>query len=127
MQLAGREMRQRGGGIILLLAWSQGNRVFRKGQAAYLASQAGLLSLTRPAADEFAPFGIRVHAVCLQTPAAELLSVHSLDRLTVQQWAQGYPNLRLGDHPNQVSLVLFLCSAEAASLNGQVVTVGEAG
>jgi NAD(P)-dependent dehydrogenase (short-subunit alcohol dehydrogenase family) len=60
-QSVGRVMRAQGGGIILNLIPLAGHT--ETGHAAYAASKLGLLGLTRLAAEELAPYGIRVHAV----------------------------------------------------------------
>ena len=57
-------MRARGGGAIVNVASIAGQRISFGGTANYTASKAGLLGLTRHAAYELAPDGIRVNAVC---------------------------------------------------------------
>ena len=57
-------MRRRGGGAIVNVASIAGQRISFGGTANYSASKAGLLGLTRHAAYELAPDGIRVNAVC---------------------------------------------------------------
>ena len=57
-------MRARGGGAIVNIASIAGQRISFGGTANYTASKAGLLGLTRHAAYELAPDGIRVNAVC---------------------------------------------------------------
>ena len=57
-------MRRRGGGAIVNVASIAGQRISFGGTANYSASKAGLLGLTRHAAYELAPEGIRVNAVC---------------------------------------------------------------
>ena len=57
-------MRARGGGAIVNIASIAGQRISFGGTANYSASKAGLLGLTRHAAYELAPDGIRVNAVC---------------------------------------------------------------
>src|SRR5206468_11079630 len=56
-------MRARGGGAIVNIASIAGQRISFGGTANYSASKAGLLGLTRHAAYELAPDGIRVNAV----------------------------------------------------------------
>src|SRR5262249_44206665 len=57
-------MRVRGGGAVVNIASIAGQRISFGGTANYSASKAGLLGLTRQAAYELAPDGIRVNAVC---------------------------------------------------------------
>ena len=40
-----------------------------------------------------------------------------------QRWSESFPNLRLGDHPETVCLVLYLCSTAGASIRGQVISI----
>lgn len=61
MQSVGRVMRLQGGGVIVNLVPLVGR--LQPGRSAYVASKLGLLGLTRLAADELSPYGIRVHAV----------------------------------------------------------------
>ena len=76
--------------------------IFRSGRAAFVASQAGLLGLTRQAAYELAGDHIRLNAVQLE---------------------------RLPGEPSEADLVpvveqvLFLCSQAAHALTGQVIPV----
>ncbi len=43
--------------------------------------------------------------------------------MKLHRWLESFPQVRLGDHPDLVSLVLFLCSQAASSLTGQVMSV----
>jgi 3-oxoacyl-[acyl-carrier protein] reductase len=61
IQSVGRVMRVQGGGVIINLIPLAGHT--QTGHAAYIASKLGLLGLTRLAAEELSPYGIRVHAV----------------------------------------------------------------
>ena len=60
IQSVGRVMRARGGGVIVTLGAAPRQT---SGAAAYLASMAGMESLSRMAADELAPYGVRFHFV----------------------------------------------------------------
>ncbi|TAK12424.1 MAG: SDR family oxidoreductase [Anaerolineae bacterium] len=58
-QSVARVMREQGGGVILNIGAADGEN--RSGQrAAYLAAKAGVLAFSRAAADELAPYGIRM-------------------------------------------------------------------
>ena len=123
MQQVGRVMREHGGGAIVNIVSSIGDGQESKGCAAYLASQAGMLSLTRAAAHEFSKYNIRVNAVSSGLAEEELFTPLRLNNVTLQRWLESYPEARLGGHPSLVSLVLYLCSDVASSLSGQLVSV----
>jgi NAD(P)-dependent dehydrogenase (short-subunit alcohol dehydrogenase family) len=97
MQQAGRVMLAHGGGVIVNLGAAAGPAP-QPELAAYLASKAALAALTRAAALELAPHGIRVHAVCPQ-PASPPAPI--------------------------VAQVLRLCSPAAAHLTGQIIEVSD--
>jgi len=123
MQQVGRVMRQQGAGAIVNLISITGSQDFRKGHAAHAASQAGLIGLTQAAAGEFSAYHIRVNAVC-SYPLERCLVVESEWNLTsFHRWQETLPDLALEDHKDLVSLVLFMCSAAAKSLTGQVISL----
>ncbi len=88
------------------------------GQAAYAASKGGIVSLTLPAAREFARFGIRVLAIApglFLTPLLAELPVETLDAL-----GASIPNPpRLGKPEEFADLVLSMIRNDY--LNGEVV------
>jgi NAD(P)-dependent dehydrogenase (short-subunit alcohol dehydrogenase family) len=90
------------------------------GQAAYAASKGGIVSLTLPAAREFAQFGIRVNAIApglFSTPLLEGLSEEAKQSLSV---AIPYPK-RLGHADEFAKLVLHI--AENNYINGEVIRI----
>jgi 3-oxoacyl-[acyl-carrier protein] reductase len=123
MQQVGRVMQKQGGGsmVTLVSALEPGNTPVA--YAAYIASQAGLVGLTQPVAQELRAYDIRVNTVCQHTLEWGLIASKSWDEAGFQTWLASYPHLLLGDHPTLVGLVLFLCSQAASSLSGQVITV----
>lgn len=88
------------------------------GQAAYAASKGGIVSLTLPAAREFARFGIRVLAIApglFLTPLLEELPQETKDAL-----ASAIPNpARLGRPDEFAALVLAMVGNDY--LNGEAV------
>lgn len=66
-QSVGRVMRAQGGGVIINLVPGSSPGA-EKDRGAYVASMAGLLSLTRVAAEELAEHHVRVHAVDTDQP-----------------------------------------------------------
>ncbi|WP_417584675.1 SDR family NAD(P)-dependent oxidoreductase [Pelagibacterium sp.] len=88
------------------------------GQAAYAASKGGIVSLTLPAAREFARFGVRVLAIApglFLTPLLEELPEDAIEAL-----GQSIPNpSRLGRPDEFADLVLTMVGNDY--LNGEVV------
>jgi len=95
MQEAGRIMRSQGGGVVLNIGSLAEQAQAIKGQAAYIASNNGLIGLTQSAADEFAAYNIRVNM------------------------------LRTGLQGRSINpeMVLYLCSPSADHINGQIISV----
>ena len=120
MQLAGRVMREQGGGSIINLVSFPDRGQFTKGYTAVSASLTGLLGLTRPAASELGPFHVRVNAVCCGEPFMPVAPHAKSELPGLQGWVSSLPKLKTGDHPEVDHLVLFLCSLEAETLTGQI-------
>lgn len=123
MQQVGRAMREHEGGAMVNIVSPTSKMEVKKGSAAHGSSQAGLLALTRSAADEFSAYKIRVNAVCTGILDEDLFLTKSWARDTLRQWLESYHGVPVGDYPDLVSLVIFLCSNAASSLTGQVITV----
>ncbi len=115
IQHGGRAMRAQGGGVIVNLGAAESYLSGRSNRAAYAASKAGLVGLTRYAARELAPYQVRVLAVC---PAAT--DTESL-RLAKDYPAQPLPAVLLP--PGKVAaLVLDLC-APGNPTTGEVIEI----
>lgn len=116
-------MRARGGGSILLL--SSINAGFATPTlAAYAASKAAIESLTRTAALEFAPDGIRVNAIAPASVDTPLLQ-DSFDRAADPEAARAanvlrHPLGRLGTPEDVAELALFLASDRASWITGAI-------
>ena len=118
MQQVGRAMRQQGGGVITNLAGriSQ-DQLPKKNQAAYLASQMGLVGLTLEAAKELSVYNIRVNVVCLGM--CDIISFPA-DPVLEEVQRRNRPEL----FERILGMVLYLCGPTAGSLTGQVVNLG---
>jgi len=116
-------MRKRGGGSILLL--SSINAGFATPTlAAYAASKAAIESLTRTAALEFAPDGIRVNAIAPASVDTPLLR-ESFDRAEDPAAARAanvlrHPLGRLGTPGDVAELALFLASDRSSWITGAI-------
>ena len=112
-------MKQRGGSIVNLtsVVGESGNG----GQAAYSASKAGLIGLTKSVARELASRAIRVNAVSPGFIGTDMTS--HLDAKTQEQMLAGIPLGRLGSAEDVAQAVLFLSSDAAAYITGEVLKV----
>jgi 3-oxoacyl-[acyl-carrier protein] reductase len=91
------------------------------GQANYCAAKAGLIGLTKSAAREFAPRGVRVNAI-----APGLIETDMTSKLNDEQkkaLLTGVPLARAGSINDIASAVCFLASDDASYITGQVLSV----
>ena len=89
-------------------------------EAAYAATKAGLIGLTRSLALELAPSGIRVNCVapgCVETDMVRVLGEETRAMLVEET-----PLGRLGRPEDIAEAVAFLASEKAAFITGQVLT-----
>lgn len=116
-------MRTRGSGAIVNCS-SLGGLVGNPGRAAYHASKHGVIGLTRSAALEYAPRGIRINAICpgtIETPmVTRMLESGDLVR---DEAAADEPIGRLGTAEEMAAAVLWLCSPGAGFVVGVALPV----
>ncbi|WNG35879.1 3-oxoacyl-[acyl-carrier-protein] reductase [Archangium minus] len=112
-------MKQKGGAIINLtsVVGEMGNG----GQAAYSASKAGLIGLTKSVARELASRNIRVNAVSPGFIGTDMTS--HLEGDTREKMLAAIPLGRLGSPEDVANAVLFLASDTAAYITGEVLKV----
>ena len=118
-----RQMRAQGSGAIVNCS-SLGGLVGSSGRAAYHATKHGVLGLTKSAALEYAPRGVRINAVCpgtIETPmVTAMLDKGELDRAEAEA---NQPIGRLGRGDEMAAAVLWLCSPGAAFVVGVALPV----
>jgi 3-oxoacyl-[acyl-carrier protein] reductase len=123
LQAAGRLMLEAGGGSIVSIASIAAARG-GAGRAPYCAAKAGIVGLTRAAAVEWAPRGVRVNAV--GPGFVETGVFHegvAQARLDPEEILDRIPMDRLADPADVAAMVSFLASPEAAYITGQVFYV----
>ena len=121
-------MRQNGGGAIVNTASTAGLGG-TPGLAAYGASKHAVVGLTKTAAIEFAPDGIRTNAVC--PSPIETRMMWSLERglnadhpeEVRQRMLMSIPLGRYGQPGEVAALAAFLCSEDASFINGGIYPV----
>lgn len=98
-----------------------------QGNAAYNASKGGLVNLTRAAALDLAPRGLRVNAVAPGAIATEAVLAAIRQSADPRQTRCDYEDLhalrRLGEPREVAQVVYFLGSSEASFLTGAIVPV----
>jgi 3alpha(or 20beta)-hydroxysteroid dehydrogenase len=106
-------MRDSGGGSIVNMASAAG--LTGTGFAAYSSSKWAIRGLTRCAALEFAPWRIRVNAICPGLVVTEL----NQDQPYVETATKANPLGRAGTVEDMAQLALFLASDASAYVTGQ--------
>ena len=112
-------MKQRGGAIINItsVVGEMGNG----GQAAYAASKAGLIGMTKSVARELSSRNIRVNAVSPGFIGTDMTQ-HLNDELR-QKMLEGIPLGRLGNPEEVAGAVVFLAGDAASYITGEVLKV----
>lgn len=120
-------MRARGGGSIVNMSSVAGHRVGAT-SVAYSVAKAGLMHLTRCAAAEFGPLGIRVNSV---SPGFVATAIHAggmdpTNEARSNRFIDGLARLflsrqalpRTGQPSDLASLVIFMCSDASSFITG---------
>ncbi len=114
-------MAERGGGSIVAIS-SGTSTIGESTRVSYGASKAALNQLVRHLAVRYGRDGIRANAIApgfiLTSTATGMVPAEVVDRL-----ASANPTRRLGRPEDIAAVVAFLCSDDAAYINGQVLHV----
>lgn len=114
MQLVGRVMADEGGGRIINLTSIAGYNQTIPSGIPYAAGKGSIIAMTRQAARELAPHGIRVNAI-----AAGNIEEEDLPRVAPKRVLLN----RAGRPDDIAKAALFLCSDAADFITGQVIVV----
>ena len=124
---AGRVMLAAGYGKIINTASMSGHIVNRpQPQAAYNASKAGVIHLTRSLAAEWAVRGVRVNSISpgyMRTPLLDALLESPEGQAMVPRWVEMTPMGRLGDVTDLQGAVVYLASAASDFMTGHDLVV----
>ena len=126
MRAAIPRMAAQGSGSIVNLSSVQAHVGF-VGWAGYAAAKGGVDALTRQAAVEYAPRGIRINAVVPGTIATEMnerIMRESPDPAAVLAgWTTMHPMGRVGQPEEVAAAIMFLASEEASFVTGELLRV----
>jgi NAD(P)-dependent dehydrogenase (short-subunit alcohol dehydrogenase family) len=120
-QVFGQPMRLPGHGAIVNVSSGRAVQAGAKG-AAYSASKAGIIALTRALAFEWAPYNVRVN--CLVPGISDTAQPRlELSEKDLQAAARRIPLGRIGQPADMAGAVSFLLGADAAYVTGQCLAV----
>lgn len=123
MQAAFATMKENGGGSIINLCSLNGVNA-HMGTADYNGAKEALRALTRTAAREWAPFGIRANAVCPGAKSAAFRSMAKRHRELEAMADAANPMGRLGDPETDIApVIFFLASDDSRYLTGNTLFV----
>jgi NAD(P)-dependent dehydrogenase (short-subunit alcohol dehydrogenase family) len=118
-----RQMREQGSGAIVNCS-SLGGLVGQPTRAAYHAAKHGVIGLTKSAALEYAPRGVRINAVCpgvIHTGMSAEMMETQVDAM--KEILRDQPIGRIGRAEEIASAVLWLCSPGASLVIGVALPV----
>ena len=115
-------MREQGGGAIVNIA-SISSFVSIPMHAAYSASKAGLLGLTRDIAVSHGPENIRANCVCPTSTDTPLIRKAGACRGALKRMAKMHPLRRISEPEDIANACLFLASDEARCITGIALPV----
>jgi 3-oxoacyl-[acyl-carrier protein] reductase len=110
-------VRRRAPGRIVVLS-SVSGLMGHRGQVNYSAAKAGLIGASKALAVELAKRQITVNCI-----APGLIETEMTDRLPLERLIEAIPARRAGTAAEVAALVAFLCSADAAYITRQVISV----
>ncbi len=115
------DMRAQKSGVIVTMA-SAGARVFTGAPTAYVASKAGIMSLTRQLAREAGAAGIRVNCLAPASIMTDEME-NGLPKERAAQLRELFPLGRIGRPEDVAGAALFLCSDSASWISGVTLDI----
>lgn len=122
MQAAARVMVRQGHGVIINTSSVLGSNA-RPRRAAYCASKAGIIMITRTAAMELGPLGVRVNAIAPGSIETPLALAAPMTPEALARKVAAIPLKRRGLPEDLTGPAVFLASDDAAYVSGEVLTV----
>ncbi len=115
-------MKTRGRGAIITMSSAAARRAHVRNPIAYAAAKAGIEAITRIAALQAGPFGVRVNCIAPETILTERNIGRIPDAMKVSL-AEDHPLKRLGVPDDVASAALFLASDASSWVTGVVLDV----
>ncbi len=124
MKAAYPHMKRRGGGVIINLVSSTAINWDTSGTAAYSAAKQAIGAMTRAAASEWGPDGIRVNNIAPLAGSPAMLAWLDAKPEGPDAYMSTIPMRRIGDPQGDIGrVVLFLASEDAAYITGATIPV----
>lgn len=118
------QMRKQGYGAIVNCS-SIGGILGGAQRGTYHAAKHGVIGLTKSAALEYAPFGIRVNSICsglIHTPMMDMMIEQGQEDV-LNEMVENVPLKRLGQPEEVANAVVFLCSDLASLIVGHTMVL----
>jgi NAD(P)-dependent dehydrogenase (short-subunit alcohol dehydrogenase family) len=116
------EIMKQGGGAIVNNSSITGLRALRK-LTSYSASKHGVVGLTNAAAKEFAPFNIRIVAICPAWTMTEMTKEFTIDPERKVKTEKSIPLRHIAQPEEIAELVCFLASGKASFIAGGAIAI----
>lgn len=91
--------------------------------AAYCASKAAIIGMTKADAVDYSQDGIRINCVCPGVIETPMTTGTQQQRERMRPAVEMAPMKRMGEPEEVASAVLFLCSTEASFIQGHALVV----